>query len=49
MKDQTINYVDLLGPDPLLTRLKEDLVPRVCKRLELQKVKSKDERTTLDE
>ena len=28
MKDQTINYVDLLRPDPLPARLEEDPMPR---------------------
>ena len=49
MKDQTINYVDLLRPDLLPTRLEENRVPQVCKRLELWRVKSKDDRATLDE
>ena len=48
MKDQTVCYVDLLCPDPLPPRLEDDFVPRVCRRLELLKVKSKDERATLD-
>ena len=46
MKDQTINYIDVLCLDPLPTRLEEDLVPQVSWRLALQKLKLKDERAT---
>ena len=33
MKDRTISYVDLLCPDPLPRRGKDDLVPQGCRRL----------------
>ena len=49
MKDQTISYVDLLHPDLLPARLEEDRVPQVCRRLESGRMKSKDEKATLDE
>ena len=48
MKDQTISYVDLLCPDFLPTRLEEDHVPQVCRRLESRRVKSKDDMPTSD-
>ena len=35
MKDQTISYLDLLRSDALSTRLEENRVPQVCRRLEL--------------
>ena len=43
MKDRTISYVDLLRPDPLPSRLEEDPMPRVSRRLALEKMKSKEE------
>ena len=43
MKDQTISYIDLLCPDPLPAKLEEDPMPRVSRRLALQKMKSKEE------
>ena len=43
MKDRTINYIELLRPDPLLTKLEEDPMPRVSRRLALQKMKSREE------
>ena len=46
MKDQTFSYVDLLRPDPLLARLEEDSMPRVSRRLALQKIKSENEKAT---
>ena len=46
MKDQTISYVDLLRPNPLPARLEEDPMPRVSRRLALQKMKSKNESAT---
>ena len=49
MKDQTISYVDLLHPDPFRARLEEDRMPQVCRRLESQRVKSKDDMATLYE
>ena len=49
MKDQTINYVDLLRPDQLPTRLEEDRIPQVCRRLESWRMKSKDDTATSDE
>ena len=45
MKDRIISYVDLFCPDPLPTRL-EDPMPRVSRRVALQKKKSKNERAT---
>ena len=45
MKDQIISYVDLLCPDPLPTRV-EDSIPRVSRRLAIQKKKSENERAT---
>ena len=45
MKDRTINYVDLLHPNPLPTRV-EDPIPQVSRRLALQKKKSENERAT---
>ena len=39
MKDCTISYVDLLCPDPLPPRSKDDLVPRGSRRLPQQKHK----------
>ena len=42
MKDRTISYVDLLRPDPLPTRLEQDPMPRVSRRLALQKMKSEN-------
>ena len=45
MKDRTISYVDLLRPNPLPTRV-EDSIPRVFRRLVLQKKKSENERAT---
>ena len=44
MKEQTISYVDLLRPDALLTRLEQDPMPRVSRRLALQKMKSENGR-----
>ena len=44
MKDRIISYVDLFHPDPLPARLEEDPMPRVSRRLALQKMKSKNER-----
>ena len=49
MKDQTINYVDLFCRGPHFARLEEDLMPRVSRRLALQKMKSEDDRATYDE
>ena len=49
MKDQTINYIDLFHSDPLPSRLEEDRVSQVCRRLKSRRVKSKDNRATLDE
>ena len=46
MKDRTISYVDLLHPDPLPTRLEQDPMPRVSRRLALQKMKSENGRAT---
>ena len=46
MKDRTISYVDLLRPDPLLARLEENFMPRISRRLALQKMKSKEEEAT---
>ena len=46
MKDRTINYVDLLRSDPLPTRLEQDPMPRVSRRLALQKMKSENGRAT---
>ena len=42
MKDRTISYVDLLRPDPLPTRLEQDSMPRVSRRLALQRMKSEN-------
>ena len=42
MKDRTISYVDLLRPNPLPTRLEQDPMPRVSRRLALQKMKSEN-------
>ena len=41
MKDRIISYVDLLHLDPLPTRLKEDIMSQISRRLALQKMKSK--------
>ena len=46
MKDQTISYIDLLCPDPLPGRLERGPMPRVSRRLALQKMKSQNERAT---
>ena len=46
MKDRTISYVDLLHPHPLPTRLEQDPMPRVSRRLALQKMKSENRRAT---
>ena len=35
MKDRTINYVDLLRPNPLPARLEQDPMPQVSRRLTL--------------
>ena len=48
MKDQIICFIDLLCPDPLPTRLKENRVSQVYRKLESWRVKSKDDRATLD-
>ena len=42
MKDRAISYVDLLRLDPLPTRLEQDPMPRVSRRLALQKMKSEN-------
>ena len=42
MKDRTISYVDLFRPDPLPTRLEQDPMPRVSRRLALQRMKSEN-------
>ena len=49
MKDQTISYVDLFHLDLFPARLEENHVPQVCRRLESRRMKSKDDRATLDE
>ena len=49
MKDQTMSYIDLLRPDPLPIRLEQDPMPRVSRRLTLQKMKSENERATENE
>ena len=49
MKDRTISYVDLLRPDPLPTRLEQDPMPRVSRRLALQKMKSENGWATKNE
>ena len=46
MKDRTISYVDLLHPDPLSTRLEQDPMCQVSRRLALQKMNSENGRAT---
>ena len=46
MKDRTISYIDLLCPDPLPARLEQIPMPRVSRRLALQKMKSENGRAT---
>ena len=49
IKNQTISYVDLFYLDPLLARLEENRVPQVHRRLESWRMKSKDDKATLEE
>ena len=42
MKERTISYADLLRRNPLPTRLEQDPMPQVSRRLALQKMKSEN-------